>query len=79
MSTSANGSFSRSHSTFDEACPISSIMLTSMLGLVLLGGSATSEDAMSARPDLDGSYGLLDEILAEFARDLTVTAEAANP
>jgi hypothetical protein len=54
-------------------------MLTSMLGLVLLGGSATSEDAMSARPDPDGSYGPLDEILAEFARELTVTAEAANP
>jgi hypothetical protein len=54
-------------------------MLTSMLGLVLLGGSAKSEDEMSARPDPNGSYGPLDEILAQFARDLTVAAKAAIP
>ena len=44
-------------------------MMNSMLGLILLEGSeALSADAMSASPDPDGSYGPLDELLAEMAR-----------
>ncbi|MGI8517889.1 MAG: hypothetical protein ACR2ME_06060 [Acidimicrobiia bacterium] len=41
-----------------------------MLGLMLLEGSAMSADEMRASPDSDGTYGPLDEILAEVARRL---------
>ena len=45
-------------------------MTNSMLGLILIGQSKTGQDEMAARPDADGCYGPLDEILSEFARDL---------
>ena len=47
------------------------MMMTSMLGLILLEGSAMSADEMRASPDPDGTYGPLDDILANVARMLT--------
>ena len=42
-------------------------MMTSQLGRVILAGSTSTEDEMSAHPDQDGRYGPLDEILAAIA------------
>jgi hypothetical protein len=41
--------------------------MLSQLGLIILGGSGSSADEMSARPDPDGSYGPLDGLLEEAA------------
>lgn len=53
-------------------------MMTSMLGLILIGGSAASADEMSARPDSNGSYGILDEILADLNRAPKTETESAE-
>ena len=42
-------------------------MFSSQLGRVILGGGAESPDEMSAAPDPNGGYGLLDSLLEEIA------------
>jgi len=42
-------------------------MMSSQLGRVILGGSASTEDQMSAAPDKSGSYGPIDGLLEEIA------------
>lgn len=42
-------------------------MMSSQLGRIILGVSASTADEMSARPDQDGHYGPLDELLEEIA------------
>ncbi len=55
-------------------------MMNSMLGLILLEGlEALSVDAMSASPDPDGSYGPLDELLAEVGRSHKKKLGQAKP
>ena len=42
-------------------------MMSTQLGRMILGGSASTEDEMSARPDQDGRYGPIDGLLEEIA------------
>lgn len=42
-------------------------MMSTQLGRILLGTSASTQDAISAKPDRDRRYGLLDELLEEVA------------
>lgn len=42
-------------------------MLSSQLGRVILSGATTSPDEMSAAPDNEGGYGLLDNLLEGIA------------
>lgn len=42
-------------------------MINSLLSLIILGGSSSEPDEMRAGPDENGSYGLLEEILAASA------------
>lgn len=44
-------------------------MMSSQLGRTILGGSASTADEMSAKPDQDGRYGPLDELLEEIVAD----------
>ena len=44
-------------------------MMSSQLGRTILGGTASSADEMSAKPDQDGRYGPLDELLEKVVAD----------
>jgi hypothetical protein len=43
------------------------LMMSSQLGRVILGGSASTEDEMNAAPDQSGCYGPIDGLLEELA------------
>jgi hypothetical protein len=44
-------------------------MMSSQLGRTILGGSASTADEMSGKPDQDGRYGPLDELLEKIIAD----------
>jgi len=55
-------------------------MVNSLISLIILGRSSFEPDEMRAGPDEDGSYGLLDEILAVSPRDRRANPDpAGNP
>jgi hypothetical protein len=53
-------------------------MMQSQLGRIVLGGSTATEDAMNLRPDPEGGYGSLDEIIAAVGAELSGSADAAD-
>ena len=44
-------------------------MMSSQLGRTILGGSASTADEMNGKPDQDGRYGPLDELLEKVVAD----------
>ncbi len=44
-------------------------MMSSQLGRIILGGSASTPDEMNAQPDQDGRYGPIDELLEEITAE----------
>ena len=44
-------------------------MMSSQLGRTILGGTTSTADEMSAKPDQDGRYGPLDELLEKIVVD----------
>ncbi len=53
-------------------------MMSSQLGRTILGGSESTADEMSAKPDQDGGYGPLDELLEEIVADARRGAEVGE-
>jgi hypothetical protein len=44
-------------------------MISSQLGMVILGGQSASSDEMTVAPDQGGGYGPLDALLEDVAAD----------
>jgi hypothetical protein len=53
-------------------------MMSSQLGRTILGGTASSPDEMSAKPDQDGRYGPLDELLEKVVADARSGSEVGD-
>ncbi len=53
-------------------------MMSSQLGRIILGSSASSADEMSSQPDQDGRYGPLDELLEEIVADARSGSEVGD-
>jgi hypothetical protein len=53
-------------------------MMSSQLGRTILGGSASTADEMSDKPDQDGRYGPLDELLEEIVADARRRSEVGD-
>ena len=54
------------------------LMMSSQLGRIILGGSASSADGMNAQPDQDGRYGPLDELIEEIAAQARSGSEVGD-
>ena len=54
------------------------LMMSSQLGRIILGSSASSADEMSAQPDQDGRYGPLDELLEEIVAQTGSESEVGD-
>ena len=53
-------------------------MMSSQLGRTILGGTASTADEMSAKPDQDGRYGPLDELLEKIGVDARSGSEVGD-
>jgi len=53
-------------------------MMSSQLGRTILGGTASTADEMSAKPDQDGRYGPLDELLEKIVVDARSGSEVGD-
>lgn len=53
-------------------------MVNSLISLIILGGSSSDPDEMRLGPDENGSYGLLDEILAASTRERSSKPDPAG-
>lgn len=53
-------------------------MMSSQLGRTILGGSASTADEMSGKPDQDGRYGPLDELLEKIVADARSGSEVGD-